>query len=111
MTKRAAQSRDTRTLVSVWRYRVRAERTEEYLRAYGADGAWVALFCRAGGHISTDLLRDATDPSVFVTIDRWESRAAYEAFRKKFADEYLALDSVCSAYTEEEELLLEGCAA
>lgn len=108
MTKRTAQTCDTRTLVSVWRYRVRAEKTEAYLHAYGADGAWVALFRRAGGHISTDLLRDATDPAVFVTIDRWESRVAYDAFRRKFADEYLALDSVCSAYTEEEELLLEG---
>jgi heme-degrading monooxygenase HmoA len=111
MTKRTAETHGTRTLVSVWRYRVRAEKTEAFQRAYGLEGAWVQLFRRAEGYVSTELLRDATDPEVFVTIDRWESRAAYDVFRKKFADEYLALDSVCGAFTEEEELLLEGGAA
>lgn len=95
----------------MWRYRVRAEKTDAYLRAYSHEGGWVELFGRAEGYISTELLRDAANPAVFVTIDRWESRAAYDSFRKKFADEYLALDSLCSAFTEEEELLLEGSAA
>jgi len=111
MTKHPSEPRGTRTLVSVWRYRVRAEKTEAFQRAYGLEGAWVELFRRSEGYVSTELLRDATDPAVFVTIDRWESRSAYDAFRKKFADEYLALDSVCSAFTEDEELLLEGATA
>ncbi|HEY5551693.1 MAG TPA: antibiotic biosynthesis monooxygenase family protein [Opitutaceae bacterium] len=100
-----------RALVAVWRYRVRPAKTEAFLRAYGADGAWVELFQRGDGYISTELLRDASDPAVFVTIDRWESRVAYDAFRKQFADEYFALDSVCAAFTEDEELLLEGATA
>lgn len=108
MARQPAESRGTRTFVSVWRYRVRAERAEAFLQAYGMEGSWVMLFRRATGYVSTELMRDATDPAVFVTIDRWESRAAYDSFRRKFADEYLALDSTCSALTDNEELLLEG---
>lgn len=100
-----------RELVTVWRYRVRPAKSEAFIRAYGAGGAWVELFRRGEGYISTELLRDAADPAVFATIDRWESRAAYDAFRRRFADEYLALDSLCSSFTEDEELLLEGCAS
>jgi heme-degrading monooxygenase HmoA len=111
MTERPAENRGTRILVSVWRYRVRAVKTDVFLRAYGPDGEWVDLFRRGEGYISTELLRDTTDPAVFMTIDRWESRAAYDTFRKKFAEEYLARDSICSAFTEDEELLLEGSSA
>ncbi|HUG13210.1 MAG TPA: antibiotic biosynthesis monooxygenase family protein [Opitutaceae bacterium] len=108
MTNRSTNANGARELVAAWRYRVRPAKTEAFMHAYGADGAWVELFRRGEGYISTELLRDALDPAVFVTIDRWESRIAYDAFRKRFAEEYLALDSVCAAYTEDEELLLEG---
>ena len=108
MTGRPTDAGEARELVAVWRYRVRPEKTEAFLRAYGADGVWIELFKRGAGYISTELLRDALDPALFVTIDRWESRIAYDTFRKEFAEEYLALDSLCAAYTEDEELLLEG---
>lgn len=98
----------SRALVAIWRYHVSPAKLEAFVRAYGADGTWVELFRRAEGYISTELLRDEANPAVFVTLDRWESRAAYDAFRKRFADEYLALDSLCSSFTEDEELLLEG---
>jgi quinol monooxygenase YgiN len=111
MTKRSTDTKETRELVAVWRYRVRPAKIEAFMRAYRADGAWVELFRRGEGYISTELLRDALDPAVFVTIDRWESRVAYDTFRKRFAEEYLALDSVCAAFTEDEELLLEGSGA
>jgi heme-degrading monooxygenase HmoA len=108
MTKRSPDTKEAHELVAAWRYRVRPAKTDAFLRAYGAEGAWVELFRRSQGYISTELLRDALDPAVFVTIDRWDSRVAYDSFRKQFAEEYLALDSVCAAYTEDEELLLEG---
>jgi heme-degrading monooxygenase HmoA len=108
MTRQSPDSKEAHELVAVWRYRVRPAKTEAFLRAYGAGGAWMELFRRGEGYISTELLRDALDPAVFVTIDRWRSRIDYDAFRKQFAEEYLALDSVCAAYTEDEELLLEG---
>lgn len=95
-------------IVSIWRYRVRSGKVGAFVKDYGPEGSWVGLFRRGKGHVSTELLRDASDPAVFITIDRWESRIAYDTFRKEFANEYLALDTRCAAYTEDEELLLEG---
>ena len=95
-------------LVAVWRFRVRSGKISEFVKDYGPGGAWEKLFRRGRGYVSTELLRDASDPTVFITIDRWKSRIDYDTFRREFADDYLALDTRCAAYTEDEELLLEG---
>jgi hypothetical protein len=36
---------------------------------------------------------------VYVTMDLWESRAACEEFRKKYAAEYVELDCGCEGMT------------
>jgi len=107
------ESADTRAgrtgcLVAIWRYRVRSGKISAFVKDYGPEGTWVDLFRRGKGYISTELLRDASDPAVFITVDRWESRIDYDTFRREFANDYLALDTRCAAYTEDEELLLEG---
>jgi quinol monooxygenase YgiN len=97
-----------REYTAVWRYRVKPAKSADFIRAYGAEGIWVDLFRKAEGYLSTELVQDHADSAVFVTIDRWESRASYDAFRKRFADEYLSIDTRCAAYTEDEERLAEG---
>jgi len=42
---------------------------------------------------------------VYVTMDEWESRAAYEEFREKFAKEYAELDRKCERLTVSERHL------
>jgi hypothetical protein len=37
-----------------------------------------------------------------VTVDHWESRAAFDAFRKAFAREFEALDARCARWTARE---------
>jgi len=38
----------------------------------------------------------------FITIDHWESKEAWEAFRARFAEEFEALDGKCAAWTTHE---------
>ena len=86
----------------VWRYQVRPEHAAEFERRYGPAGAWAQLFARAAGYRGTLLLQDRTDPLVYVTVDRWESEAAFAAFRERHAQAYRELDVACDALTRDE---------
>jgi heme-degrading monooxygenase HmoA len=77
----------------VWEFRVPLERVPDFEAAYGPDGAWARLFARAAGFIEVELLRSTQQEGRYLTIDRWESRAAFEAFLAQFAAEYKELDA------------------
>ena len=83
----------------VWEYQVRSEDVELFLEQYGSDGSWVALFSRAPGYVGTQLLQDRADPGRFLTIDTWETAAAYASFRAQFHREYEQLDRRFAALT------------
>lgn len=89
----------------VWEFEPDAARLAEFERDYGSEGVWNALFRRGGGYLGTELVRSPTDPSRYLTVDRWISRSAYEAFRAAFHEEYAALDARCAALTRTERLV------
>lgn len=89
----------------LWRYQVDPKRITEFLLAYGPDGEWVRLFRRDPAYLYTELLRDAGDDCIFITIDYWTSRAARDLFRERWSAEFAALDRRCEAYTQDEQLL------
>lgn len=89
----------------VWEFQVPPSADAEFRRHYGPGGSWADLFRRSSGYIETLLLRDAAAPGRYLTIDRWESAAAYEAFRERFADDYAALDARCEELTTREVAL------
>lgn len=91
--------------VLIWRYRVLTEKGGPFLEHYGPEGSWAQLFHRAPGYLGTELLRGSADPSVFLTVDRWESRRHHEAFLDAFRSEYEALDRACEALTAKETFL------
>jgi len=86
----------------MWEFLVALGREEAFERAYGSDGEWVALFRRAPGYVRTELHRDQTNPRRYVTIDYWESREAWEAFRARFAHDFEAIDARCAGWTTAE---------
>lgn len=88
--------------VIVWEFVVKRDRLKEYERAYAPTGDWAQLFKRAKGFVDTALLRDREDRTRFLTIDTWESRDAYEAFRAAFDADYLALDARTEVFTDSE---------
>lgn len=88
--------------VAIWEFLVKAGSESRFEQVYGSDGDWVRLFRRGVGHLSTDLYRDAKTARRYVTVDRWGSLPAYEAFRRQFAEEHMLLDEACESLTEKE---------
>jgi heme-degrading monooxygenase HmoA len=93
--------------VTLWEFEVKPGSEELFERTYGPDGEWAKLFRQDARYRGTRLLRDVGAARVYVTLDRWESRAAYEEFRQKFAAEYVELDWECEGMTGREEHLGE----
>lgn len=102
--------------VVIWEYHVRAGCEAAFAALYGAGGDWVALFREFDGYIGTELLRDAADPLAhervkqdsatrFVTIDRWASQAAYDAFLTASEPRYAHIDARGDALTSAEHCL------
>jgi heme-degrading monooxygenase HmoA len=89
----------TAQYVYLWEFIVSADHTNAFERTYGPSGEWVQLFSRAEGYLRSELLRDRSQPRRFITIDYWESREAWDAFRTRFAKEFEALDAKCAAWT------------
>ena len=88
--------------IYLWEFIVAPEHTREFEYAYGDDGDWVQLFRRAPGYLRTELIRHRDHPNRYLTIDYWESEAAYAAFRSQFSKEFAALDATCAAWTTSE---------
>ena len=99
-------------LLILWEFRVRPGGEAAFERAYGPGGAWERLFASAEGWLGTDLLRDEADPGRYLTLDRWTSAAAYDAFRAGHREAYGALDRECGTLTADERLVgrFEGLA-
>ncbi|MBL8644005.1 MAG: antibiotic biosynthesis monooxygenase [Rhodospirillaceae bacterium] len=91
--------------VIVWRFTVKPEAVADFERAYGPAGDWVRIFRNAPGFVRTDLLKDTSQPNVYLTLDHWRDEAAFAAFNPKANAAYVALDAVCEAYTLHEEKL------
>jgi len=85
--------------VVLWFFLVAPDKRAAFERAYGPDGTWVKLFRKGTGYLGTELLFDGTR---YLTIDRWDSEAAYRQFRDDFDAEYRKLDHEFENLTQEE---------
>lgn len=93
--------------LTLWEYEVKRGSEELFERQYGPEGEWVQLFRRDARYRGTRLLRDVGAERVYVTMDVWESRTAYEEFREKWAKEYAQIDEKCEMLTSAETQLSE----
>ena len=88
-----------------YRYRVHPQQARAFEHAYGQEGPWAALFRQHPGYRRTRLFRHKSDPQIYITIDAWESKQAYDEFRTEHADQYNRLDAKLSMLKLEEHLL------
>jgi heme-degrading monooxygenase HmoA len=79
----------------------------QFEAAYGPQGDWARLFVKGQGYKETQLLRDASNPLRYVTLDYWKSRAAHERFRREHESEYRMLDERCDRLAVKENKLGE----
>jgi heme-degrading monooxygenase HmoA len=84
---------------TLWEFEVAPAHQAEFIAAYGPTGAWAQLFAKADGYVGTLLLNDQNDPKRYVTVDRWMSQQAYEAFLAEYRAEYEQLDVDCERLT------------
>jgi heme-degrading monooxygenase HmoA len=88
-----------------WEYEVHPEQAAAFEGLYGADGEWASLFRQADGYVETLLFRDTDRPARYLTIDRWRSRATFDAFVAAAGPAYAALDRRGDALTVRERRL------
>ncbi len=92
-------------IVIAWEFRVQSSRAAEFERAYGPEGDWARLFGRSPAYRGTELLRDPDDPERYLTLDRWDDVADFDAFKAGHGDDYHALDLACEPLCAEERLV------
>jgi heme-degrading monooxygenase HmoA len=86
----------------LWEFEVKPGTENRFESVYGPGGGWARLFAQDQAYLETRLLRDMHRPGFYLTMDRWESREAYEAFRQSHAAEYAALDAECELLSVQE---------
>jgi len=89
----------------VWEFETDEARRPNFEAVYGPAGLWVEFFRKGEGYLGSELFRDVRGGCRYITVDRWASRVAYEAFRSRFAAEYAAIDARCEALTVRETFL------
>lgn len=107
LTRRPMATHDThrRGYLIIWEFRPRKGAENRFQEAYGPQGIWAKFFARGEGFIGTELNLDLKDPTRYLTLDFWESKQAYDAFREAHPAEYQAIDEQCEALTAEEKPL------
>lgn len=88
-----------------FRYRVHPSQSKAFEHAYGPHGPWAQLARAHPGYRRTRLFRHKSDEHVYVSVDVWESKAAYDAFRAEYADALMALEAQLRLLKLEELLL------
>ena len=86
----------------LWEFHVPAARRAEFEAADGPPGPWAKLFAQAPGFAGVALLRCTEQAGRYVTIDRWRSRADFEAFKRDFGADYAALDRALEGIADSE---------
>jgi heme-degrading monooxygenase HmoA len=89
----------------VWEFQVHPDMAEAFERHYGPAGTWAQLFRNSPDYIETLLLSDKAVPGRYLTVDRWRTEAAHDAFRAAYSQQYEQLDRDCERLTSGERSL------
>ena len=88
--------------VALWEYEVKPGCEERFENAYGPGGEWVRLFRSDSNYKETRLLHDPFRPTIYLTLDFWNSREAYQEFMAAHQKEYKTLDAAGEELTRSE---------
>lgn len=94
----------------LWEFEVKPGYESRFESVYGPGGGWARLFAQSPAYRETCLLRDIHRPGFHLTQDRWDSREAYDAFRRTHAAAYAALDAEGEMLTVQERHLASSSA-
>ena len=86
----------------IWEFQVRAGMEKRFEKAYGPKGDWAQLFDHDASYIGTELIHHSNDGRIYMTLDMWTSRQAFDEFKERNFVKYKALDLKCEDLTESE---------
>ena len=89
----------------VWQFEPAPGREAEFAAAYSSDGVWARLFAQGDGFIGTSLLAPTEPGGSWLTVDRWESLAAFERFQEAHGTAYRKLDEDLTGLTAREHFV------
>jgi heme-degrading monooxygenase HmoA len=89
----------------IWKFRPHEGREAEFEGAYSSTGDWAQLFRNAPGFQGTTLLRPSKPSGWWLTIDRWDDQANFEAFTDVFGEQYRSLDAELEGIAGEEQFV------
>jgi len=78
--------------LALWEFEVKPGCEERFERVYGPAGDWARLFRSDSNYSETRLLHDPFRPAIYLTLDFWSTREAYENFQAERRAEYEAID-------------------
>lgn len=88
--------------VALWEFEVKPGCQKRFQKVYGPGGDWATSFRNDANYQETRLLHDPAHPAIFLTLDFWTSRQAYESSIASHAAEYQRLDAVGEELTRRE---------
>lgn len=90
-----------------WEFVAKEGKVTEFERAYGPDGDWARLFRLGRGYRRTELHVVAGAARTYRTVDVWDSRTDFEAFKREHAAEYAVIDRRCEELTAQERFIAQ----
>lgn len=72
---------------------------------YSPTGTWAVLFGESPKYRGTRLLRDVESTGRYMTVDHWQTRSDFLAFRAERERQYAEIDRQCDVLTEMEKLV------
>jgi len=93
--------------VVIWKFVPKIGLEKEFEEIYGPRGLWTELFNKTNDYIVTSLLKEIDSPNVYLAMDQWKSKDAYESFKLRFFEEYHTIDQRCKDLTELEQIVGE----
>ncbi len=88
-----------------YRYRVHPQQAAAFEHAFGPNGPFANLFKTHPGYRRTRLFRHRGEEDVYLSVDVWESKSDWDAFRAAHAERYAQLDRELHLLYLEEHLL------
>jgi heme-degrading monooxygenase HmoA len=85
--------------VALWEFEVKPGCEKPFQKVYGPEGDWAKLFRSDANYQETRLLHDPAHPAIYLTLDFWASRQAYERFMESHTAEYQGLDAAGQKWT------------
>jgi hypothetical protein len=93
--------------VIIWKFKPKWGLEKQFEDVYGPHGLWIELFSKTNDYLGTSFLKEIDSENIYLAVDRWHSKEAYESFKLRFFEDYHSIDLQCKQLTETEELIGE----